>query len=274
MNEHRSLLWNLSYRMLGSADEADEVVQETFLRALEQQPDAGRPLRPWLVKVSLNLSRDRLRARRRRPYPGPWLPQPVADELLDRQEGASYAILLAMERLTPTQRAVWLLREVFDYSVEETAESLTMSASNVKVTLHRSRRTLGERPETHSAAKGMEILSQFLGCVATGDVAGALALLTEDVVMLNDGGGRYAAAGIPLRGAERVVQTLFNLQKRGTPATTLGFARFNHEIAFWARREPRVSREAPFYLLFPEIRGEKIAGIYVLLAPGKLPDVL
>ncbi|HNC96675.1 MAG TPA: sigma-70 family RNA polymerase sigma factor [Myxococcota bacterium] len=272
MNEHRSLLWNISYRMLGSADEADEVVQECFLRALEHPPQTDRPLRPWLVKVSVNLARDRLRVRRRQPYPCPWLPQPVPDELLDRQKGAGYALLVAMERLTPTQRAVWLLREVFEYSVEETAELLTMSPSNVKVTLHRARQQLGELPEACPPSKGMEILTQFLGCIAGGDVAGALALLTEDVVLLNDGGGRYAAAGIPLVGAERVVRTLLNLQKRGAPASSLGFTALNGEVAFYARRQPRVSRDAPVYLLFPEIRSGRIAGIYILLATAKLPD--
>lgn len=272
MNEHRSLLWNMSYRMLGSADEADEVVQETFLRALEHPPDANRPLRPWLVKVSLNLSRDRLRARRRQPYPCPWLPQPVPDERLDRREGAGYALLVAMERLTPTQRAVWLLREVFEYSVEESAELLTMSAGNVKVTLHRARQQLGELPEACTREQSTQILNQFLSCVAAGDVTGALALLAEDVVMVNDGGGRYAAAGIPLVGAERVIRTLLNLQKRTAPSSSLGFAHMNGDVAFWARRPPRVARDAPFYLLFPRIRKSKIIGIYVILATAKLPD--
>ncbi len=272
MNEHRSLLWNLSYRMLGSADEAEEVVQETFLRALESPPEADRPLRPWLVKVSLNLSRDRLRARRRQPYPCPWLPQPVPDELLDRREGAGYAMLVAMERLTPTQRAVWLLREVFEYSVEETSELLTMSPANVKVTLHRARRQLGALPEACPPAKRTEMLSRFLSCVAGGDVAGALALLAEDVILLNDGGGRYAAAGIPLVGADRVVRTLLNLQKRTAPASALGFASLNGEVAFWVRRPQRVSRDAPFYLLFPRFQEEKIVALYVILATAKLPD--
>jgi RNA polymerase sigma-70 factor (ECF subfamily) len=154
--EHRGLLWHLCYRMTGIAADADDLVQETFLRAIERPPPrTDMALRPWLVRVALNLARDLLRRRRRRrEYTGPWLPSPIetgepgADAADDRVlpafepslpglgstegrydlvESVTFAFLLALEALTPQQRAVLLLRDVFDYSVRETAEALAVS---------------------------------------------------------------------------------------------------------------------------------------------------
>src|SRR5438046_6362126 len=166
----RRLLWGLCYRMTGNAADADDLVQETFVRAIEKPPRrTDEPLRPWLVRVALNLSRDLLRARRRREYVGPWLPSPIetSDEAPGRRslgeggppsheppvggidggrtlegrydllESVSFAFLLALERLTPIQRGVLLLMDVFDYSVKETAAALDRSEANVKTTHHR-----------------------------------------------------------------------------------------------------------------------------------------
>src|SRR5262245_56527904 len=152
-DEHKRFLWGMCYRMTGSAADADDIVQDTFVRALENPPaDMEAPLRPWLVKVAMNLSRDQLRRRRRREYVGPWLPFPVLTDgdaqsqlghttLTEDSPGAHYdlkesvtlAFLLALEALTPAQRAVLLLRDVFDYSTIETAEALVMSEVNIKV---------------------------------------------------------------------------------------------------------------------------------------------
>ena len=159
-DKHKRVLWGMCYRMTGSASDADDIVQDTFVKALERPPtDMDAPLRPWLVKVAINLSRDRLRRRRRREYCGPWLPSPVltdgedqsqldhltstedsAGVRYERMESVTLAFLLALEALTPAQRAVLLLRDVFDYSTTETAEALDMSEANIKVTLHRARR--------------------------------------------------------------------------------------------------------------------------------------
>ena len=163
--ENRSFLWGLCYRMTGCAADAEEVVQETFVRVLEKPPrDTRESLRPWLVRVAMNLSRDLLRRRRRTEYVGPWLPSPVPPEDVedqvirepeaafvdspaaryDMRESVSVAFLLALEALTPAQRAVLLLRDVFDYSTGETAEVAGMTEANVKVTLHRARRRMRE----------------------------------------------------------------------------------------------------------------------------------
>src|SRR5688500_13430166 len=145
-NDNQKFLWGLSYRMTGSAADADDVLQETFVRLMQKPPaNTDEPLRPWLVRVAVNLSRDILRRRRRNGYTGQWLPAPFEiennDDVLARLdiggfdsrnpsaryemlESVSFAFLLALELLTPTQRAVLLLRDVFDLNVAETAEIL------------------------------------------------------------------------------------------------------------------------------------------------------
>jgi len=159
---HERFLWGLCYRMTGNAADADDLVQETFVRAWKQPPArTDEPWRPWLTRVAMNLSRDLLRRRRRRHYEGPWLPSPIETgdeasppsyEPVDEQgnpaarydmlESVSFAFLLALEALTPAQRAVLLLRDVFDYSVREAADALGMSEPSVKTTHHRARRAM------------------------------------------------------------------------------------------------------------------------------------
>src|SRR5207244_2976494 len=158
------------YRMTGSAADAKAVVQDTCVRAIEHPPGrTNEPLRPWLVKVALNLARDLLRRRRRREYVGPWLPSPIETDVsrqsvaggpanlesdppshepatlegrYDLLESVSFAFLVALDRLTPSARAVLLLRDVFDYSIKETAAALDRSEANVKTTHHRARRAM------------------------------------------------------------------------------------------------------------------------------------
>ena len=130
----RSRLWGLCYRMTGSGADADEIVQETFVRALEKRPDASRSLTPWLFRVATNLARDRLRVRKSRAYIGPWLPepietaemafdQPLPDARYQQKESLTFAFLVALEALTPKQRAVLLLRDVYELSGRETADA-------------------------------------------------------------------------------------------------------------------------------------------------------
>jgi RNA polymerase sigma-70 factor, ECF subfamily len=217
---HKSFLWGLCYRLTGSAADADDLVQETFVRLIERPPaHTDEPWRPWLVRVALNLGRDLLRRRKRRAYVGLWLPSPIetqeqesspscefsADRQLspegryDLVESVTFAFLLALEALTPQQRAVLLLRDVFDYSGRESAEALDMSEVNVKTTHHRARRVMQEYdrarcvPTRALQERTRQALEQFLTCLASQDVSGMERLLAAEVCALSDGGGEVTA---------------------------------------------------------------------------------
>ncbi len=229
--EHARFLWGLGYRLLGSAADADDLVQETFIRALERPPaDVDRAWRPWLTRVAMNIGRDQLRKRRRRKYVGPWIPTPIetgADSApasfepvlageqttegrYDLVESVSMAFLLALEVLTPKQRAVLLLRDVFDYPVADTAFALDISNSDVKVTLHRARRALADYdrerciPTRELQDRTRSAIDALLSALATGDMRSTEQLLADSVVALSDGGGEFFAARVPVLGRERV----------------------------------------------------------------------
>jgi RNA polymerase sigma-70 factor, ECF subfamily len=223
---HRDFLWGLCYRMTGSAADADDIVQDTFERALRHPPeDAERSLRPWLARIAINLSCDHLRRRKLAPYRGTWLPEPVPTESLhgageqgtagpdaryELLESTTFAFLLALEALSPSQRAVLLLRDVFDYSVRETAAALELSEANVKTTLHRARAAMAgydaQRcvPSAKLRKQTERALRRFLLHLATDNVRAIEALLREDVVALNDP-GEFVAARKAVVGRAKVV---------------------------------------------------------------------
>jgi RNA polymerase sigma-70 factor (ECF subfamily) len=237
----RRKLWGLAYRMTGSSADADDVVQDTFARALTHPPAGGgdddAAWRPWLWRIAVNLSRDVYRHRRARPYPGPWLPaavetgvggpldvdEPAAhdppDARYDRLESVTFAFLLALEALTPKQRAVLLLRDVFDYSVRETAEALDVSEEAVKVTHHRARAAMAGydaarcRPNAERSARTKEALEKLAVAMMGQDVAAVEALLAADARTLGDGGGRYRAGTKAIVGAAKVAKFYFTLGK-------------------------------------------------------------
>jgi RNA polymerase sigma-70 factor (ECF subfamily) len=203
-------------------------VQETFVRALQHPPArTDEPWRPWLVRVALNLGRDLLRRRRRRRYEGPWLPSPVEEveapeqagpgARYDRMESVTFAFLLALEALSPAQRAVLLLRDVFDYSVRETARALGMGEPNVKTTHLRARRRMAGYDRLRLPPGGevreatRRALERFLACLQQGDAAGAEALLAPEATALSDGGGEFAAARRPVHGRARVAAFFLGL---------------------------------------------------------------
>lgn len=227
---HHRLLWNLCYRLTGVPADADDLVQETFLRAMERPPArADEDLRPWLVRVAVNLGRDLLRRRRRRGWKGPWLPGLVetteaevspayepdvpglgsTEGRYDLVESVTLAFLVALEALTPQQRVVLLLRDVFDHSVDETAAALDLSVPNVKTTHHRARRAMAAYDRTRRAPtravqdETRAALERFMRALATGDGTVIAAELAPDVRIVNDGGGEFHAARRPIVGATK-----------------------------------------------------------------------
>lgn len=297
---HRSFLWGLCYRLTGSAADADDLVQETFVRAMTRPPArTGGAWRPWLVRVALNLGRDLLRKRRRRRYEGPWLPSPVeAGEAdppsyepvagsegspsarYDLIESVSMAFLLALEALTPAQRAALLLRDVFDYSVKETATALGFSEANVKTTHLRARRAMAayeaeRRPLTPAVqARTREALERFLACLARQDVSGVEAMLADGVRALSDGGGEFAAARAPVVGRARVARLYLGLAaKSGAPARA-ELRTFNGLPALVAELPGVLAGWAPRFVLQCRLDEDgRIAELYTVSASRKLTAV-
>jgi RNA polymerase sigma-70 factor (ECF subfamily) len=298
---HRDFLWGLCYRMTGNAADADDLVQETFVRALENPPRrTAEPLRPWLVRVAMNLSRDHLR-RRRRHYVGPWLPSPVPTDdaeppasyephaapeespmaRYEMLESISFAFLLALEALTPLQRAVLLLREVFDYSTKETAEALGVTETSVKVTLHRARHAMQAynkdraMPDRARREKTRQALERFLFCLSVRDAEGLEQLLAEDVVSISDGGGEVPAALLPIRGRDKVVRFFIKTTEKDESLPRVTFRLFNGMPALLIERDSARPGHATRFTVHCDVDAAgRIHRLHFVLAPNKLSIIL
>jgi RNA polymerase sigma factor (sigma-70 family) len=297
----RRLLWGLCYRMTGNAADADDLVQDTFVKAIESPPPSTREtLRPWLIRVAINLSRDYLRRRRRRNYTGPWLPSPVPTDdaespasyeppapsgdspaaRYDLLESISFAFLLALEALTPSQRAALLLRDVFDYSTEETAIALDMTEANVKVSLHRARRKMREYDKSSAAFTPARreaterALEQFLLYLNARDAEGLERLLAEDVVSLSDGGGEVAAALRPIRGRGKVLRLMMALLEKAVSPPRASFLVLNGRPAILLEDVNSLATRATRYTVHVEVdEAGRIRKLDAVLAPSKLTAI-
>lgn len=293
--ENRRFLWNVAYRLTGNAADADDVLQETFLRAIRRPPDdTDRNWRPWLVRVALNLGRDLLRRRRRAGYHGTWLPSPVETEALvlepvddsghpgrryDLVESASFAFLLALEVLSPMQRAVLLLRDVFDYSASDAAEALGVSEANARKLHSRARGALakydsGRRPIT-AARQGRtcEALQTFLDCIAAGDAQALEALLATDARAMSDGGGEFVSSTVPVVGAGRVAKLFLGLARRSAAPQRTNVLMLNGLPALIVER-PAPAGLAPRFVLQVDIDDDgRLASVYLVMSTRKLSAV-
>jgi len=286
--DERRFLFGLAYRMTGSGADAEDIVQETFVRALASPPPrADAPWRPWLVRVALNLARDELRRRKRRAYKEP-LPD---DELVEPAhepaattgryelvESVSIAFLLALEALSPAQRAVLLLRDVFEYTSAEAAEALDLGEANARVLLHRARHALAaydkERyvPDRATRERSLGLMGRFMACFAQQDVAGMEALLAEDILTLNDTNGRYPAAGVAVVGRNKVARFHAGIAKlRAGQIPRVELRWLNGFPAMLVDYGPVTDRLAPRFATWGEFDAAgRVRRIYTVLAPDKL----
>ncbi|MBK04588.1 MAG: RNA polymerase subunit sigma [Deltaproteobacteria bacterium] len=297
LQQFQPLLWSLSYRMTGSHADAEDIVQETFARVLERPPeDTERSLRPWLIRVAMNLSRDMLRKRKQQAYVGPWLPAPIEQEeafvQLETQapdqeahyslrETATLAFLLALEVLSPTQRAVLLLRDVFDYPVKETAALLELSTSNVKTTHHRARQLLQSYDEDRCSPEGQmyertkHALEQFMACMVSGEHDKLEELLCEDVRMFSDSGGRYYSALRPIVGRDNVLRFYIHTTTRGkVNLVYMDIRDINGLPAIVMQAAPQREREAPRFITGVRVDTTgRIKEFYAIMADDKLDSI-
>lgn len=224
-DSHRRRLQGIAYRMLGSVAEAEEVVQDAWLRWHDADKSSFDSAEAWLVTVVTRLSIDRLRAAKvqREHYIGPWMPEPTLtdgpdtpEQLLERADNISVAFLAVLERLAPEARAAFLLREVFDADYDEVARTLGKSEAACRQLVHRARLQVQEaRPrfsvprETHQ-----RLLRAFADAAARGSLQDLKALMAEDVELIGDGGGKVQTFSKMLRGSQRLAQLYYSLWRR------------------------------------------------------------
>ena len=218
---HRSLLFSIAYRMLGSASEAEDVVQDAWVRARQDEDADVHSPRAYLTTIVTRLCIDHLRSaeRTRMEYPGPWLPEPLAEPNQESAELASSlttAFLVLLEQLRPNERAVFLLREVFELDFGDIARSIGKTEANTRQIFARARGRLHDaRPRfTASRRESEEIVQQFRQACGTGNIDGLMAMLHSDARLVSDGGGKVLAATRPVLGAERVAKFLAGFARK------------------------------------------------------------
>jgi RNA polymerase sigma-70 factor (TIGR02957 family) len=269
---HRSLLFTVAYEMLGSAADAEDVVQEAWLRWAGVERAVVRDPRAYLVRIVTRqaLNRLRSRARRREDYVGEWLPEPLLtspDVAADVElaESVSIAMLTVLETLGPAERAVFVLRDVFETPYPEIAEAVGKSPAAVRQIAHRARdHVAARRPRMPvSTIEQQEAVDRFLAAVRHGDLQGLLDVLAPDVVAVADGGGFAAAARRPIKGAERVAGVL------------VGAARFPDLVvrAVWLNGSPAARIDLGGQVMAAvslTVENGRISRIYSILNPHKL----
>jgi RNA polymerase sigma-70 factor, ECF subfamily len=231
--EYRPLLFSIAYRMIGSVSEAEDIVQETFLRFHRADPEQVESPKAYLSAITTRLAIDHLRSARvrRETYVGPWLPEPLVTDDSDTlgadparhaetADSLSLAFLVLLERLSPVERAVFLLREVFGYGYGEIADVVAKREDNVRQIAARARHHVEDgRPRFEADRRHREELARrFLAAVEEGDTDGLVGMLAADVTMYGDGGGKAPAVGQPVAGAVRVARFLVGLIRQAKRA--------------------------------------------------------
>jgi RNA polymerase sigma-70 factor (ECF subfamily) len=277
--EHRQRLFGLAYRMLGTPTDAEDVLHDAWLRLHAQDLAALDDAEAWLVTVTTRLALDRLRRAKaeREHYPGPWLPEPMLprdeqpDAELERGESLTLSFLLLLERLSPEERAAFLLHEVFDYSHAETAAILEVSEEASRQRVHRAKSRLREgRPrfQVNEAAQ-RRMLQRFVDAMAEPRIDVLRALFADDAVHVSDGGGLARATLHPLHGAERLARLYLQLGRnlRG-PGIRYEIGVLNGAPALFM-----LDGDALATAMWIECTDERITAIHSLRHPGKLARI-
>jgi RNA polymerase sigma-70 factor (TIGR02957 family) len=271
---HRNLLFTVAYEMLGSAADAEDVLQETWLRWAGVDLGTVRDQRAYLVRITTRQALIRLRTlgRRKESYVGPWLPEPLLTtpdvaEDVELADSVSMAMLLVLETLTPPERAVFVLREVFDLAYDEIAEAVGKSPAAVRQIAHRARaHVAARRPRgVASAAQTRDALEAFRHAAETGDLQSLLDILAPDVVALSDGGGVVQAVPAPVVGAGKVARLLTAGLRRIAAAASLEPAQVNGYPALILRLHGAIDT-----VIAVRIDDGLITGLYAVRNPEKL----
>lgn len=280
-NRDRPRLFSIAYRMLGSASDAEDVLQDAWVRYAGADASTIRSPQAFATTIVTRLCLDRLKSARatREQYIGPWLPEPVLTREMDtpeatlqRAESVTLAFLVLLETLSPEERAVFLLKDVFEYDHAEIGEMLGISSANSRQLLHRARAALAQgRPRPSGTPESRRAMAErFAQAFATGDAAGLASMLAGDAGMWADGGGKAAAARRPILGRDAIVTFLVGLHRIGETSglirdASLVIEDVNSEPALILRLGGRL--ESIFVL---SVEDEVITGIRVVRNPDKL----
>lgn len=278
--EYRSLLFAMAYRMLGSAMEAEDIVQEAFLRYRSTPPESIRTLKSFLTTIVHHLCMDHLKSARvrREHYVGPWLPEPIVTgdsasnlsplrQIIDH-ESISMAFLVLLESLSPLERAVFLLREVFDYEYAEIAQITERNEAACRQLFSRAQKHIRDHrprypasPETHE-----KMVERFMEACMAGDIDGLTSLLAEDVIAWSDGGGKVSGAALrPVRGRDKVARGLIRFPSHAPAGTTVEVIEANGLPALLMRVQGQVAA-----VLTLEVEGKFIRALHSVANPDKL----
>lgn len=270
---HRPLLFTVAYEMLGSTADADDVLQESWIRWSEVDRSRVRDPRAYLVRTVTRQALNRLRSlkRQREEYVGPWLPEPLAttpdiSEDVELAEAVSFAMLVVLETLSPLERAVYLLREVFGFEYAEIADATGRSQAAVRQIAHRAREHVrARRPRTTTGEISRhEAVERFLHAAQTGDLQQLMDVLAPDVVLLTDGGGKVQAALRPIHGASKVARFLLAVAP-GPERLSFEWSTVNGAPAVLVSVDGRLDGVATV-----DVEGDRIGCIYLVRNPEKL----
>jgi RNA polymerase sigma-70 factor, ECF subfamily len=275
-NEHRKTLFGIAYRMLGQVSEAEDMLQEVWLRWQKQNAWEIDSPKAWLVSTMTRLCIDQLRSARRtrEEYYGVWLPEPLMeasdlepDAAAGLSDSLSMAFMLMLESLGPVERAVFLLREVFGYDYVDAAAIVGKSEANCRQIVRHARMQLEASPKTAArpSEQAQELVEQFLAAVETGEVKKLLAMLAEDAVMYSDGGGRARAAGRPIVGADHVSRFFVGIWPRLPEDIEWRLASINGRPGFVMYSREEVVKVCSFDFVDGRVRN-----VYFVVNPDKL----
>lgn len=281
--QYRALLFTLAYQLTGSVEDAEDVVQDVFFKAYDVPPDRLKEPKAYLCKMVTNRCLDLQKSarKRREVYAGSWLPEPIRtpdagtlEAMVVRRDLLSYAMLVLLERLTPTERMVFVLREALGFDYPEIAEVLDKREANCRKLMSRAKSKMGISKEEPIAAEAVELewASRFLTSLEQGNVDHVLSLLTEDVMLVSDGGGKVISATRPLQTRDHVARFLLaafgGIKAYYQGSLHLEIAPLNGETGIVLR-----SGDETVGAIFIQLRRGKFARIYVVRNPDKLTRV-
>jgi RNA polymerase sigma-70 factor (ECF subfamily) len=276
--QHRSQLFALAYRMLGTRADAEDVVQEAWLRWESARDADVRAPRSYLTTIVARLALDALKSarRKRETYIGPWLPEPLVEapgtRHVEMAESLSVAFLHVLESLSPSERVAFLLREVFDAGYDEIASALDTSEANTRQLVTRARKHLHDERPRFSVDRDQQrrVLESFLQACSTGNPSALTAILSEDAVLYGDGGGKVPSALNPIYGPDRISRFLVGVTPKIPPGTQIEFTEVNGEPGLLLVADGR-----PHTVITIALDGEgRIRRIFSIANPEKLGSIL